>query len=91
MVSTGGGLEASINATRCRYMKFMECAELLYGNRFPLNMKGAVYKSHVSQTILCRNEVWCLKESEMRNYQRTECSILTEICRAQLKEEDSWS
>ena len=48
--------------TRCRWVKVMECGELLYGRRFPLRLKGAVYKRHVRPVILHGSEVWCLKE-----------------------------
>ena len=33
--------------TRCVWVVFMECREMLYGRRFFLNMKKAVYKSYV--------------------------------------------
>ena len=51
--------------TRCGWVKFRECGELLYGRRFPLKMKGAVYKSYVRSAILCGSEAWWLKEGEM--------------------------
>ena len=42
-VSAGGGCEAAVTVrTRCRWVKFMECSELLYGRRFPLRLKGAI-------------------------------------------------
>ena len=45
MVSAGGGCEAAVTArTRCGWVKFRVCSELLYGRRFPLMLKGAVYK-----------------------------------------------
>ena len=47
-VSAGGGFEATVTTTtRCRLVKHRECDELLYGRRFPLNLKGAVYWSYV--------------------------------------------
>ena len=47
-VSTGGGCEAAVTArTRCGWIKCRECGELLYGRRFPLKLKGAVYKRYV--------------------------------------------
>ena len=52
-MSVGGGCEAAVTArTRCWWVKFREYGELLYG-RFPLKLKGAVYK-------LCKasNSVW---------------------------------
>ena len=38
----------------------MEFAELLYG-RFPLKLKGAVYKSYVKPASLYVSEAWWLK------------------------------
>ena len=36
-VSAGGGCGVSVAArTRCGWVKFRECSELLYGRRFPL-------------------------------------------------------
>ena len=55
-VSAGGGCEAVVTArTRCRWLKFWWCGELLYG-RFPLKLKGAVYKSYVRPAILYGSE-----------------------------------
>ena len=54
LVSAGGGCEADGTVTtRCGWVKLRECGELLYGRRFPLKLKGAVYK-------LCKasNTVW---------------------------------
>ena len=45
-VSEDGGSEAAVTAkTRCGLVTFTECGELLYGRRFPLKLKGAVYRS----------------------------------------------
>ena len=52
-VSAGGECEAVVTArTRCGWVKFRECSEMLYGRRFPLCLKGAVYKSYVRPAIL---------------------------------------
>ena len=62
-VSAGGGCEAAVTArTRCGCAKHRECNELLYG-RFPLKLKGAVYRCYVilivkTKSVLC---VWCGK------------------------------
>ena len=65
-VSAGGGCEAAVTArTRCGLDKFRECGELLYGRRFPLKLKGAIYWSYVRPAILYGSEASCLKESEM--------------------------
>ena len=42
--------------TRCGCVNFMECGELLYGRRFPLGLKGAVYKSYIRPAILYESE-----------------------------------
>ena len=61
-----GGYEAAVpDRTRCGWVKFMECRELLYGRRFPLWLKGAVYESYVRPAIPYGSEAWCLKESDM--------------------------
>ena len=58
--------EAAVTArTRCRWVKFMECGELLYGRRFPLRLKGAHCKSYVVSAMLHGSEAWCLRESGM--------------------------
>ena len=38
--------------TRCESVKFREYGELLYGRRFPLRLKGSVYKSCIWPAIL---------------------------------------
>ena len=65
--------------TRCGWAKLRECGELLYG-RFPLMLKGAVYKSYVRPAILYGSEAWCLKESEMGILQRTERFMVRAMC-----------
>ena len=62
-VSIGGGCEAAVTArTRCGLVKFRECGELLYGRRFPLELKGDVYKSYVRPAMLYGSESWRVKE-----------------------------
>ena len=40
-VSAGGGCEAAVTArTRCGWVRFRECSELLYGRRFHLRLYG---------------------------------------------------
>ena len=63
----------------------MECSELLYGRRFHLKLKGAVYNSYVRPVILHGSEVWCQKESEMGMIRRTERSMVTAMFQVQLK------
>ena len=65
-VSAGGGCETAVTArTRCGWVTFRECGELLYGRRFPLRLKGAVYTSYIRLAILYGSEAWCLRESKM--------------------------
>ena len=65
-VSAGGECETAVTArTRCGWVMFRECGELLYVRRFPLKLKGVVYKSYVRPAILHGSEEWCLKESEI--------------------------
>ena len=62
-VSAGGGHKAAVTArTRCGWDEVMQCGELLYGRRFSLNLKGAVYGSYVRPAILHGSKAWCLKE-----------------------------
>ena len=61
-----GGCESPVTAiTRCWWVKFRDCRELLYGRRFPMKLKTAVYGSYVRPAILYGSEAWCLTESEM--------------------------
>ena len=86
-VSFGGRCEAAVTArTRCGWVKFRECGELLYGRRLSLDLKGAVYWSYVRPTMLYGSEAWCLKESEMGILQRAERSMVRSMCGVQLKD-----
>ena len=52
-VSIGGGCAASVTArARCCWLQLRECGELMYGRRFPLRLKGAVYATYVRTAIL---------------------------------------
>ena len=65
-VSAGGGCEAAVTSrSRCWWVKFRECCELLYGRRFPLRLNGTVYESYVRAAILYGSKAWCLKESKI--------------------------
>ena len=62
MVCAGRGCKAVVTARRrCWWVKLRRCGELLYKNRFPVRLKGAVYKSYVMPALLCGCEAWCLK------------------------------
>ena len=53
------GCEAAVTVrTRCEWVMFRECGELLYGRRFPLRLKGAVYWSCVRPSMLYGIEAW---------------------------------
>ena len=66
-VSACGGCEAAVTArTRCGLVRFRECGKLLYDMRYPLRLKGDVYKSYVKPAILYGSEAWGLMESKMR-------------------------
>ena len=60
----------------------MECCELLYGRRFPLRLKGAVYESYVRSAILYESKAWCLKESEMGISRIIQRSMMKAMCGA---------
>ena len=65
-MTAGGGCQAAVTAgTRCGWVKFRECGELLYGRRFLLRLNEAVYKSYVRSAMLFGSKAWCLNESEM--------------------------
>ena len=68
------------------WVKSMECGELLYGRRFPLKPKGAVYKSCVRPAIPYTSEAWCMKESEMGILRRTERSMVKAMLGVQPKD-----
>ena len=86
-MSASGGCEAAVTATtRCVWVEFRECDELLYGRRFHPTLKGAVYESSIRPAILYESEAWCLKESGMGILQRTERSSVRAMCEVQLKD-----
>ena len=57
---------------RIGWVRFRECGELLLGNRFPLKMKGRVYRCCLRSAILYGSETRCLKENEKAILRRTE-------------------
>ena len=81
-------MTALTGGTRRGWVKYKECFELLHGWRFPLKMKGAVYKSYVSLAILYGSEAWCLKESEMGILGKTEKSMVRAMCGVQRKDRE---
>ena len=62
-VSVAGGCEAAVTArTRCGWVLLRECDELLYGRRFPLRLKYAVYECYVRPAMPYGIESWCQKK-----------------------------
>ena len=49
--------------TRCEWVQFRECHELLYGWRFSLRLKGSFYECYVTPAIVYGSEAWCHEES----------------------------
>ena len=52
----------------------------MLGNRFPLKMKGKVYRCCVRSAILYGSETWCLKENEKAILRRTERAMVRAKC-----------
>ena len=85
-VSAGGGCEAAVTArTKCGSVNIREFVELLYGGKFTIWLKGAVYKSYIRTAIIYGSYAWCLKECEMGILLRTERSMVKAMCGVQLK------
>ena len=49
-------MAAVIARTRCGWIKSKECGELLYGRRFSIKLKRAVYGCYVTPVILYASE-----------------------------------
>ena len=52
----------------------------MFGNRFPLKMKGKVYLCFVRSAMLYGSETWCLKENEKAILKRTERAMVRAMC-----------
>ena len=68
-MSAGGGCEDVTARTRCGWVKFRKCGELLYGRRFPLRLKGAVYKRYIGPAMLYGSDAWCQMEMRWEFYE----------------------
>ena len=80
-LNASGNCEAAVIArVRTGWVRFRECGELLLGNRFPLKMKGKVYRCCVRSAILYGSETWCLKENEKAILRRTERAMVRAMC-----------
>ena len=72
-----GECETAITATsKIGWIKCRECSEILTGRKFPLKMKGKVYKSSVRSATLYGSEAWCLRENKMAILTRTERDMI---------------
>ena len=84
-LSADGGCEGALTARiRCGWVKFTGCHKLLYESRFPLRLKGAVYKHYVRPAILYEWEPWCLKENEIGILQSTKITMVRAMCGVQV-------
>ena len=73
--------EAAVTArVRIGLVRFRECGELLLGSRFPLKMKGEVYRCCVRSAILFGSKAWCLKENKKATVRRMERAIVRALC-----------
>ena len=80
-LNASGGCEAAVTArVRIGWVRFRECEELLLGNRFPLKIKGKVYRCCIRSAILYGSKTWCLKENEKAILRRTERAIVRAVC-----------
>ena len=72
--------------TRYWWVKLRECGELLHGMRFPLKLKGGVYRRYARPAVLHGSEAWYMKERDMEILQRTERSMVRAMCGVQLQD-----
>ena len=80
-LNASGGCKAAVTARiKIDWVRFRECRKLLLGNRFPLKMKGKVYRCCVRSAILYGSETWCLKENEKANLKRTARAMVRAMC-----------
>ena len=80
-LKSGGSCKAAVIArVRIGWVRFRECGELLLGNRFPLRMKGKVYRCCVRSAILQKSEARCLNENGKAILARTERAIVRAMC-----------
>ena len=80
-LNASGGCEAAVTTrVRIGWKRFRECGELLLGNRFPLKMKGKVYRCCVRSAVLYGSETWCLRENEKAILRRAERAMLRAMC-----------
>ena len=84
-LSESGGCEVAVTSrARLGWMKFRECGEILIGRRYPLMLKGAVYKSYVRPAILYGSETWSMGVNEMGILRRAERAMVRAMCGVKL-------
>ena len=65
-INSGGACVVAVSSrTRLRWMKFRECQDLHCGKKFPLKIKGIVYKSCVRSAMLYGSKTCCLGQNEI--------------------------
>ena len=80
-LNSSGGCEAAVRVeVRIGWIRFMECGELLLGNRFALKINGKVYHCCARLVVLYRSKTWYLKENEKAILRRTKRAIVTAMC-----------
>ena len=80
-LNASDGCEAAVTArVRIGWVRFRECGELLLANRFPLKMKGKVYRRYVKLAILYESEASCRKENGKAILRRTERVMVRAMC-----------
>ena len=81
-LNASGGCEVAVTArVRISSVRFRKCGELLLGNRFPLKMKGRVYRCCIRLAILYGSEAWCLKENAKAILRKMEKAMVRAMCR----------
>ena len=80
-LNASGGCEAAVTArVRIGWVRFRKCGELLLGKRFPLKMKGKVYRCCVRSAVLYGSETWCTKENKKAILRRSERAMVRAMC-----------
>ena len=80
-LNASGGCEVAVTArVRIGWVRFRECGELLLGNRFPLKMKGKIYRCCIRSAILYGSKTCCLKENEKAILRITERAMVRAMC-----------
>ena len=67
-------------------MKFKELSGILCSKRFPLKVKGTVYKSCVRSVITYASETWPMKKSDENMLIRTERRMIRMMCGVTLRD-----